>query len=141
MMIYLYIGILIVSVSFAILAIYLAKLLSSVSKSMDDLGNTLSEVEQQLHGITKETEEMVQETHLIVDDVKEKTDALTPVFHSLHGLGSSLIQLNRSIEGVPSTLRTYTADHSVKVTEAYHWGTTAMSLYQKWKMTKQQTQV
>src|SRR5699024_3733997 len=139
-----YFAILLCSIAFAIIAIYISLLLKRVSDSMKTVGNTFEKVEKQLRHITPQLKESLSETGKLIYDANEKLEATDTLFDTVENLGTSVHSINK----VYTTKRSRTSDEEIfkraqPFIEGIKWSEAAVQLYSKWKRKKssQETQL
>lgn len=133
-----YLGILLVSIAFAIVAVYICLVLRRVADTLYSLGHSLGEVEEKLQHITPQLEESVKETGRTVDDISDKMHATDSFFESLDHVGSSANAFNDYYQSKTEKLSDVKLQKKMTpFIEGMKWSEAAMRLYSKWK--KQQT--
>ncbi|NAO99548.1 DUF948 domain-containing protein, partial [Halomonas sp. MG34] len=66
-----YLAILLLSLAFAIVSVYIAIVLKRLSDTIKSMGNTLGEFEKELQYITPPLKETIRETGATIDDIQE----------------------------------------------------------------------
>lgn len=131
---FVYVGVLICALAFALVVIYASLVLNRVAGTMKSLGIMLSEMEQRLQHLTPELEKTVTETKKIVDDFEDKMSTTDGFFDALQNVGFSLNSTNRLLSKQAGKLPEYTSNQSMeKVAEGLKWGEAGLQLYKKWK--------
>lgn len=74
-----YISALIAAIAFAVLVIYLVKVLKETQRTMANVANTLEGLEKQMEGITVETTALLHKTNKLADDINQKSTRLNTV--------------------------------------------------------------
>lgn len=95
---FLSIATLIVSISFAIICIYIAKLILNITGLLNTVSESVNQVEQQLDTSIDETMQLLTTVEQTTEDVDGKLQALTPVFHSLNDIGLATSNVSETIE-------------------------------------------
>lgn len=88
----------IVAVSFAITAIYIAKILLRVSTLIGTLGRTASDVEQQLNKTVHEVGELIRGSEKTTADIEEKLKATEALFLALQNIGDATAILSKDMK-------------------------------------------
>lgn len=131
---FVYIGVLLCALGFAIIAIFLAKVLKRTSNTLHTLGTTLKEVETKLHYITTEIESTVKEADKLVDDVEEKLKATDSLFDTLESAGNSVNKVKTAFQKQTKKLSDSRTLRIVQpAARSIQWGGAAKHLYRKWK--------
>ena len=136
-----YFAILLCSIAFAIVAVYICVLLRRISKSMKAAGRTLEQVEQQLQQVSPQLSESLRETSTLVDDVNEKVKATDSLFDTVGNLGMSVNTVNE----VYKEKRKQTSDEEIfekakPFIEGIKWSEALMQIYYKWRRDKPSTE-
>lgn len=74
-------GVLIISIAFAILVGYLCYSLYAATKVIEGVGKTVEQLPGQLDTVFKETENILHESNQTLTDLNEKMRALSPLFY------------------------------------------------------------
>lgn len=88
-MTFVHIGVFIMAVAFAIVAVFIAKLLLRVSSIIGTAGQTVSNMESKLDKTAIELERTITETNATATDIEEKSLALNSVFYTVKHVGDS----------------------------------------------------
>ncbi len=94
---FIYIGVLLITLSFATIVIYLVRLLNSVTNAVNSLDHSVEQLEGQLEGIAEGLKPLVQETSLTIDDVQHKLNSTSGLIQSLQNVGEILNLKNQTI--------------------------------------------
>lgn len=130
---------LIAALAFAVLVIYLARVLSNVNRTLGSVANTTENLERQLDGITMEVTSLLHKTNRLLDQVEEKTALLTPVAHALDELGTSLNEVTESVRTITVSVNTAADENKEQIAQAVKWGTVAMEVIKKNRSTEGET--
>lgn len=132
-----YLGILLCSIAFAIVVIYISFVLKRLSNTIGTLGTTMDEMEKEMQYITPKLKESIQEADKFVEDMGDKVKATDGLFDSIENVGVSMNSLNQAYE---NNMTTPSADDFDKKTkpfvEGIKWSEAALYLYSKWKQDK-----
>ncbi|CAM3051945.1 DUF948 domain-containing protein [Filibacter tadaridae] len=109
-MTFVHIGIFITAVSFALVSIFLAKILLRVSGVIQSVGQTVSGVESKLDKTIEALENSLVETNATALDVEVKLQALDSVFHTIKHVGDTSSLLSEELE---TTTEKYNKDASL----------------------------
>lgn len=93
-----YIGVFMMSIAFAIVSIFLAKLLLKTSSVVGALGQTVDQVEKKLDQSIIELESVITETKMTATDVQDKLQATSGLFLAMEDLGQSTENVSSVIE-------------------------------------------
>ncbi|WP_438318612.1 DUF948 domain-containing protein [Sporosarcina sp. FA9] len=94
---FMYIAIFLIAIAFAIVSIYIAKILLRVSSVLSTLGLTLEKVESQLDDSIMNVESMIIETEQTVMDVERKLIATDGLFTLVSNVGDSSLMVSEQI--------------------------------------------
>ncbi|WP_430789210.1 DUF948 domain-containing protein [Virgibacillus flavescens] len=131
---FVYIGVFLCALGFAIIAIFLAKVLKRTSHTLNTVGTTLKEVETKLHYITTEIELTIKEADKLADDMEEKLKATDDLFATLESAGNSVNKVKTAFQKQTKKLSDSRASRFVKpAASSIQWGGAAKHLYKKWK--------
>lgn len=131
---FVYIGVFLCAIAFAIVCLYMAKVLLRVSSTLTSLGNTLGEVETKMRYITSELENTIKETDKTMDDVEHKLRATDSLFDTLENVGSSITNFNEVVHHQSKKIADNRELRKVEpVAHSIQWSEVAFRLLQKWK--------
>ena len=99
------IGVLIMGLAFAVVAIFLVKALNNLAKVLSGVNETVQELPEQLDGVMKETSVVLNNSNETLADVNEKIHALSPLFYIIGDIGESSRQLTSSLVHATETMR------------------------------------
>ncbi|WP_087975102.1 DUF948 domain-containing protein [Oceanobacillus rekensis] len=132
-----YLGILLCSIAFAIVVIYISLVLKRLADTMKSLGTSMGELEKELEYITPQLTETVRETDKLVDDIGEKVRATDDLFDSVEDIGVTVNSLNEVYSEKSKTLSDVELEKKMKpFVGGITWSEAAVQLYTKWKATK-----
>jgi uncharacterized protein YoxC len=142
---YIEISLVIIAVAFVFLVFFIAKTLKSVRGSLDQLNKTMVHMEQQLDEISKESTELLRNTNEITLDLKNKSQSLEGLFHSVENAGQAVQQVTSSFKQVSSTLsesvqRTIsrsTEQNQDRMAEVIRYATVGFNIWKKWQARKE----
>lgn len=135
-----YLGILLCSIAFAIVAIYLSIVLKRVANTVTSLGTSLGELEKELENITPQITETLQESNKLIDDISEKVRATDSVFDSADNVGISINTLNEAYKDKSKSLSDVELEQKMKpFVEGITWSEALVQLIGKWKAIKPET--
>ena len=136
-MIFIHIGVFLMSVAFAIVAVFIAKLLMSVSGVIGSAGQTISNMESKLDKTVIELEQTITETSLTATDIEEKSLALNSVFYTAKHLGDSTSLMSDELS---ARTKRYSEDTSLPGTKPFvriiQFSEFASGLFTSWKRGK-----
>ncbi|KMY55085.1 hypothetical protein AC623_15020 [Bacillus sp. FJAT-27231] len=138
MVIILYLSAAIAAIAFLILVLNLSKTLKSVDKTLDSLSRTVDRLEGQMQGITAETTELLHKTNALAEDVQHKTEQLNTVVYAIKDVGSTVQNLNQSINKVTTTVASQMEKNQYKISQAVQWGNIVKQLVEKFKDGKEE---
>jgi uncharacterized protein YoxC len=122
---------LVAAIAFVVLVIFLARVLSAASKTLNNVANTTAGLERQLDGIMTETTALLHKTNRLVDTIEEKTELLAPVANSIEELGTSLNKVTDSVRTVSDTVAGAADTNKDQIAQAVRWGSVAVELFKK----------
>lgn len=129
-----YIGVFIMAIAFAIVAIFIAKILLSTSKVIATLGNTLGSVEEKLDKSIAEVEAMTLEANQTYADVEAKLQATEGLFLAIENVGETTAIISNDLQ---QRTKRYQQDESLPGTmpfvRAIQFGEFGFSLFESWK--------
>ncbi|RJS60046.1 DUF948 domain-containing protein [Bacillus sp. PK3_68] len=138
MEIILYLSAAVAAIAFLILVLSLTKTLKSVDKTLDSLSRTVDRLEGQMQGITAETTELLHKTNALAEDVQHKTEQLNTVVYAVKDVGSTVQNLNQSINKVTTTVASQMEKNQYKISQAVQWGNIVKQLVEKFKDGKEE---
>ncbi|HEY9576582.1 MAG TPA: DUF948 domain-containing protein [Pseudobacillus sp.] len=138
MEIILYLSAAIAAIAFLILVLNLSKTLKSVDKTLDSLSRTVDRLEGQMQGITAETTELLHKTNALAEDVQHKTEQLNTVVYAVKDVGSTVQNLNQTINKVTTTVASQMEKNQYKISQAVQWGNIVKQLVEKFKDGKEE---
>ncbi|HLR10313.1 MAG TPA: DUF948 domain-containing protein [Sporosarcina sp.] len=128
---------LLVTIGFALICIYIAKLLLQISRLLKTIGTTVSQVEGQLDGTIAETEQLMDSVEMTTTDVEEKLVALTPVFHSVNEVGIATTNFTETVHSYAEKLA---EDQMIERTKPFiriiQWNEFRTALQESWERGK-----
>lgn len=104
------IGVFIMAVAFALISIFIAKILLRISGVIGTIGQSASTVESKIDKTISELEQTIVGTAVTASDIEEKSLALTSVFQTVKNIGDTSALVSESV--VERTAR-YDADQSM----------------------------
>lgn len=131
---FVYVGVFLCALGFAIIAIFLAKVLKRTTNTLNTLGNTLGEVETKLQYITSEMQFTIKETDKLIDDVEDKLKATDSLFDTFESAGNAVNKWNRALQKQTKKLSSNRSSRVIApAAQSIQWGGAAKHLYKKWK--------
>lgn len=128
------VGILLCSIAFAIVVIYICFVLKRISNTLGTMGRNLNEVEREMQYITPQLKQSIRETDKLIDDVNDKLKATDSVFDSIENAGVSMQSLNQAYaNSVKKLSDDQLQKQSKPFVEGIKWSEAAFYLYSKWK--------
>lgn len=124
---------LIVAVGFAVLVIFLAKVLINLSKTLSHVADMTGEIKEPVHGILNNGKEMLHITNKLAEDVHEKSERLNPFVDNVKGIGNKLNDLTNSFKTANRHLSTTVEQNEDKAALAMTWGVAGVQLYKKFQ--------
>ncbi|CDO03784.1 general stress protein [Oceanobacillus picturae] len=132
-----YLAILLLSLAFAIVSVYIAIVLKRLSDTIKSMGNTLGEFEKELQYITPPLKETIRETGATIDDIQEKLNATNNVFDTVDHVGTTVNTTNEFIQSNYTTLSDQEMQEKTKpFQEAIRWSEAALTVFNMFKKTK-----
>ncbi|WP_414052349.1 DUF948 domain-containing protein [Macrococcus animalis] len=128
---------LIAAIAFLVLCIFLGLTLMSVKKNLDHVAKTLDGVEGQIQGITRESTDLLHKTNRLAEDVQVKSAKLNTVVDAVSGIGSTVQNLNSSVDNVTTLITHNISQNEDKISQVVQWSNVAMEVADKWQMRKQ----
>lgn len=98
-------GVLLIGISFLLLAIYLSRVLNSFSNVMTGVEKTMDQLPSQLDDILNETGNLIHHSNDTLADVNEKLETLTPLFQIVGDVGESTRTLSSSLVDVTKAIK------------------------------------
>lgn len=136
-MTYVHISVFIMAIAFAIVSIFIAKLLLRVSGVIGTVGQTFSTLETKLDKTVLKLEQTIKETNETASDIEEKSLALNSVFYTVKHLGDTTSLLS---EELAARTEQYTKDTSLPGTKPFvriiQISEFASGLLNSWKLGK-----
>ena len=136
----LYIAVAIIAIAFAVLSVFLIKVLKSTERTLSNTAEMIDSLQGQINGLSKETMMMLHKTNVLTDDVQSKVGKFTPVFQSVKETGDSLHNLTQSFSNLNESFAKGVEDKKGKAAEAANWGSTALAMWEKYRMKKSNIQ-
>ncbi len=131
------IAIFIISISFALLAIYIAKMLLRVSGLFQTLGKTFADIEKKLDQSIHKVGELLNQSEKTTMDVEEKLKATEGLFLSLKNVGDATqIMSNNMREHSSRYKRRGTLVGTKNFVQAIQYGEYASVLFKSWQQGK-----
>ncbi|GAA0379905.1 DUF948 domain-containing protein [Bacillus horti] len=140
------ISVAIIAIAFAALVIFLIKTLTSVRNTLDQVNQTMLEMKGQVDNLSTEATELIRSTNEITADIKNKTQKLDGIFHSIEDLGVASQQMTASIKQVSTTISSRVKQMTEvppqgktdKLSEMFKYVTAGVKLWQSWQERKAQ---
>ncbi|MDQ0481154.1 DUF948 domain-containing protein [Guptibacillus hwajinpoensis] len=136
----LYVAVAVIALVFAVLSVFLIKVLKSTEKTLSNTAKTIDSLQGQIDGLTKETTMILHKTNVLADDVQTKVGQLSPVFQSVKETGDSLHHLTNSLSKLGQSVEKGADAKQGKAAEAANWGSTALAMWEKYRMKKMNVQ-
>ncbi|SFE40144.1 Uncharacterized protein YoxC, contains an MCP-like domain [Lentibacillus persicus] len=131
---FVYIGIFMCALAFALVAVYASLVLKRTATMVETLGKTLSEVEQRLHYITPELRKTINETGKTLDELQDKMDAVDSMVMTLENVGVSVKEGGRFMDEQTAKASAYeTPKNRRTLIDSFKWADVAYKLYKKMK--------
>jgi uncharacterized protein YoxC len=135
----------VIAIAFVLLVFFVIKTLKAVRGSLDQLNKTMVHMEQQLDEVSKESTELIRNTNQMTLDLKQKSQSLDGLFHSVENAGQAVQQVTSSFKQVSTTLsdsvqRTIsksTEQKQDKVAEVIRYTTIGLNIWKKWQARKE----
>ncbi|WP_347549159.1 DUF948 domain-containing protein [Pseudalkalibacillus hwajinpoensis] len=140
MEIILYVAIAVIALVFAILSIFLIKVLKSTEKTLSNTAEMIDSLQGQVDGLTKETTMLLHKTNVLTDDVQTKIGQFQPVFESVKDTGNSLRSLTQSFSKLGKSIEKGVDKKQGTAAEAANWGSTALEMWEKYRIKKSNIQ-
>ena len=136
-MTFVHIGVFIMAVAFAIVAVFKAKLLLRVSGVIDSVGKTISNMELKLDKTIIELEQTITETNVTAMDIEEKSLALNSIFYTAKHVGDSTSLMS---DELAARTKRYSEDTSLPGTKPFvriiQFSEFTSGLFNSWKRGK-----
>lgn len=130
---FIYMAVFLVALAFALLSIYIAKILIRISALFSTLGQTVANVENELDQTVIELESLIVETAYTARDVEGKLLATDSLFTSIDNVGQATSMASGSLL---SKMKNYSEDPSLPGTKpfvrAIQWSEFATILFHAW---------
>ncbi|MYL65660.1 DUF948 domain-containing protein [Bacillus hwajinpoensis] len=136
----LYLAVALIAIVFAVLSIFLIKVLKSTEKTLSNTAEMIDSLQGQIDGLSKETTMMLHKTNVLADEVQSKVGQFSPVFKSVQETGASLQNLSRSFSKLSKSVEKGVEARQGKAAEAANWGSTALSMWEKYRNKKSNIQ-
>lgn len=94
----------VIAVAFAVLVIYLIRMLKSAILSLEETNRTLVEVQQTVNDLNVEARQVLHTVNQITVDVKNKMTTVQPLFETAHDVGQVLHSITASVKEVASAI-------------------------------------
>lgn len=104
------------AIAFALISIFIAKILLRISGVIGTIGQSVSLVESKLDRTIHELEQTIVDTTVTASDIEEKSLALNSVFQTVKNIGDTSSLVSESV--VKRTTR-YKADQSMPGTKPF----------------------
>ncbi|WLR60950.1 DUF948 domain-containing protein [Guptibacillus hwajinpoensis] len=140
MEIILYVAVAIIAIVFAVLSVFLIKVLKSTEKTLSNTAEMIDSLQGQINGLSKETTMMLHKTNVLTDEVQSKVGEFSPVFESVKETGASLQNLSRSFSKLSHSVEKGIESKQGKAAEAANWGSTALAMWEKYRFKKSNIQ-
>ncbi|MDO6658062.1 DUF948 domain-containing protein [Anaerobacillus sp. 1_MG-2023] len=140
MEIILYVAVAIIAIVFAVLSVFLIKVLKSTEKTLSNTAEMIDSLQGQINGLSKETTMMLHKTNVLADEVQSKVGQFSPVFESVKETGDSLQNLSRSFSKLSHSVEKGVESKQGKAAEAANWGSTALAMWEKYRFKKSNIQ-
>jgi len=129
------IGTFLCALAFAFVAICLAVMLRAASKTIETAGTTAVEMEAMTDGLVDSTERTILEADRMIEDIREKMDAVDPLVASAGHLGDAALATS---EALNIQARKLAAPENLEKVDTYvqtiKWSEVTSKLYRKWKV-------
>ncbi|MGP4079407.1 DUF948 domain-containing protein [Pseudalkalibacillus sp. R45] len=126
-----YIGILLIAVSFAVIVFYLVRILHSVNGAVNSLEHSVDQLEGQMEEITGGSKHLVKETSHIVDDIHHKLHSTSGLVQTLQHVGGLLDHANRTINRSADHFSSHANGQSKQIVKLVKWGNAAFRIYKE----------
>ncbi len=133
MEIILYVAVAIIAIAFAVLSVFLIKILKSTERTLSNTAVMIDSLQEQINGLSKETIMMLHKTNVLADDVQSKVGKFSPVFQSVTETGESLHNLSQSFSKLSQSFEKGVEAKQGKAAEAANWGSTALAMWEKYR--------
>lgn len=131
---FVYIGVFMCALAFALVAVYASLVLKRTATMVESLGKTLGEVEEKLHYITPELRKTVNETGKTIDELQDKMEAVDSMVMTLENVGVSVNEGGQYMDAQTEKASPYqTPKNRNKLIETFKWADVAYKLYKKMK--------
>ncbi|GAK05463.1 general stress protein [Geomicrobium sp. JCM 19037] len=107
---------LVAAIAFAVLVIFLGKVLSNLSVVLQKTGETVGKLPDQLDEISKETGIILHNTNETILDLNEKIKTLNPIFGMVQDAGEASRKLSSSLVDMTESMRSQT-NQAAKMTD------------------------
>ncbi|EZH66946.1 general stress protein [Bacillaceae bacterium JMAK1] len=99
---------LIAAIAFAVLVIFLGKVLNNLSDVLSKTGDTIGKLPDQLDEISKETGTILHNTNETILDLNEKIKTLNPIFGMVEDAGTASRKVSSSLVDLTESMRKQT---------------------------------
>ncbi|GAB4074328.1 hypothetical protein GCM10028778_18310 [Barrientosiimonas marina] len=129
---FVYIGVFICALAFALVVIYASLVLKRAANTMESISHTLNEVEQKMHYITPELQKTLEETGQTVDDLNEKLAATDSLFTALDDAGVSVYEGDRFVQRQTDKTASWASPKNRnRLTKTIKWADVMYKLYKR----------
>ncbi|MFB5661319.1 DUF948 domain-containing protein [Alteribacillus sp. HJP-4] len=104
------IGILIFGIAFAVLVIFLIKVLSNLTKVLADVDKTVEKLPEQLEEVMNQSELVIHNSNETILDLNEKLRALNPLFYIVGDAGEASRKLSSSLVDMTMSMKRNTEE-------------------------------
>lgn len=127
----------VVTIGFALISIYIAKLLLSITGLLKGLSKTFEHVEGQLDSTITETEQLILGIEQTTNDVEQKLKATNGVFHSVQEVGQAALNVSTILK---NKTQSFTEDGDLPGATPFirsiQWGEYTSELFKSWERGK-----
>ncbi|WP_270179707.1 DUF948 domain-containing protein [Alkalihalobacillus sp. CinArs1] len=140
MEIILYLAVAVIALAFAILSIFLIKVLKSTNATLSKTAETIDSVQGQIDGLTKETTILLHKTNVLTDEIQENAAKFSPAFDAVKDTGESLKKLNNSFAKISHSFEKGVESKQGNTVKVANWGSTILGLWEQYRLKKSYTQ-
>jgi uncharacterized protein YoxC len=132
-----YLSILLISIAFAVVVVYIAVVLYRISKMLKSVETTIGKTEEEVEAMMPHIKETINQADAMLEDASSKLKATDDVFEAIGDVGTSVNNVNQWLEANHKNMTNDEMNEKTKpFMEGLKWSEAAVLLYSKWKQPK-----
>jgi uncharacterized protein YoxC len=142
---------LIAAIAFVVLVVFISRTLFRLEKLFRGVEDTLKETQKDLHDVSVETVQfihtsnhlaeeakiLVRNSNELAKDMRERAKSLDVLAKSVEEVGVTIAEMNEKVKDTASNVTNTVKMSTEKMSQALKWGTTAVDLWEKYKMKRE----